>query len=1148
MSKNLFSTARFPSILAGSIATLLLSHSAQSAARTWVGNTPPPDWVTNANWNGGTVLATGDSITFNAAGTQGASLTNTLTNSGFNIAGITFSATAPAYTQSGNTFNLTAGITNSSNFLQTFNNTGGLTNSASSTFAVSAAGGTTITNGLTDTSNANQTTTVNGAGGTLTLGSFTINSGAATTTATLSGTGNINIAGAVTNGGAGANGVTISNATANTAVVTFGGTNTYTGLTSVGTTNGVNGSLVTTTGNLVISGNQTAATGGLYVAGNSTLDIRSTTALGAGPLTIGASFSAATVLNGSGSALIETNNAPIVLTTAIFGAARDTGGNGDINFGAGTLSYSGVFNNLLLGAGSTFRFDGAASNTAGNAGVGIYGAGNTLVFGSSLTLSTTTGTGTTFNGAGNVSFLGTAQNGAGTSSLGWSSTGILTMAGANTYTGTTSFNSGTVNLDYTGNAGTKISGTATGGNLTLGGSVILNLNGGSTTETVNNWTLNAGANAINRTGGSTGKIVAAGLTRNAGSTLALGAGGVLSTTTGSANTLFTTTAGVVGVVGGDDWAAKDSSNLNIVGLSTTTSTYTNSTGSTVAGNTDVVTNVAGTTLSASTLRFNTANARTIDATGGSLTLTQGGVLVTPAVGNNLTTITGGTLTAGATNKTLMVFQNNTANGLTIGSTIADNGANVVTFVKSGAGLLTLSNTSNTYTGKTYLNQGITNIAAETSLGATPGALVADQLTMAGGTLQFGANNISLSANRGVTLIGAGNTIDTNGNDATISGIIAGSGFGLTKTGAGTLFLTAANSFSGPFTIKAGVVNATTFAGTNANSSFGRGGTIAFAGDLVLDGGLLQYTGATAVSTIRQYTLTTNGGGFDASGTSTGGVTFSGAMTASGSSGTQALTLTGTGTGTAAGTLSGTINNGSGSNVTSLLKTGTGTWNVSGANTYTGTTSVQNGTLAVGATGAISNTLILGVSGGTTGILDVSAKASFSEANISGSGTMIIGAGKTITATGNVAPGFSPGALNVTGNFTLASTAATTLEIGGTTAGTTFDVINTSGILNYGGTLTLTSFGGYNLTQTGSYNLFTAGTFSNTTDFSSVAVSGTFLSNSGGVWTGSDGAANYTFTDANGVLAVTAVPEPGTYAMIGMGAGLLWFVQRRRRAV
>ena len=119
----------------------------------------------------------------------------------------------------------------------------------------------------------------------------------------------------------------------------------------------------------------------------------------------------------------------------------------------------------------------------------------------------------------------------------------------------------------------------------------------------------------------------------------------------------------------------------------------------------------------------------------------------------------------------------------------------------------------------------------------------------------------------------------------------------------------------------------------------------------------------------------------------------------------------------------------------LTKRGTGTLTLAAANTYTGPTTVENGTLALSASGSISaNTaLILGVSAGTTGTFDVTSKAAYSLADVLGNGTLNIGAGKTITATGNVSPGFSAGALNVTGNFTLAATAATALEIEGQSA-------------------------------------------------------------------------------------------------------------------
>lgn len=60
----------------------------------------------------------------------------------------------------------------------------------------------------------------------------------------------------------------------------------------------------------------------------------------------------------------------------------------------------------------------------------------------------------------------------------------------------------------------------------------------------------------------------------------------------------------------------------------------------------------------------------------------------------------------------------------------------VGLMKSGSGLMTLVPGS-TYTGKTYLNQGITRITAITALGATPEGFTPDQIQLNGGVLQVG---------------------------------------------------------------------------------------------------------------------------------------------------------------------------------------------------------------------------------------------------------------------------------------------------------------------------------------------------------------------------------------------------------------------------
>ena len=81
------------------------------------------------------------------------------------------------------------------------------------------------------------------------------------------------------------------------------------------------------------------------------------------------------------------------------------------------------------------------------------------------------------------------------------------------------------------------------------------------------------------------------------------------------------------------------------------------------------------------------------------------------------------------------------------------------------------------------------------------------VSFAGGALQFGANNVVLSASRTLSLnAGATGTIDTQGNSATIAGPMVGSGT-LAKAGAGgVLYLTGSNSFTGGTVLSAGTLN------------------------------------------------------------------------------------------------------------------------------------------------------------------------------------------------------------------------------------------------------------------------------------------------------------------------------------------------------
>jgi hypothetical protein len=147
----------------------------------------------------------------------------------------------------------------------------------------------------------------------------------------------------------------------------------------------------------------------------------------------------------------------------------------------------------------------------------------------------------------------------------------------------------------------------------------------------------------------------------------------------------------------------------------------------------------------------------------------------------------------------------------------------------------------------------------------------------------------------------------------------------------------------------------------------------------------------------------------------------------------------------------------------------------------------------------------------------------------------------VTVSGTVAPGSSPGILTVTGSLTLAGVTAMELASNTNVPGTSNDNINVSSTLTYGGALTISSYGGYDLTQPATYNLFTAGTY--TGDFASVSVGGNALAFDTGVWSATVGASTYTFTQATGALVV--VPEPGTFAMMLGGLGMLTLFRRRR---
>ncbi|MNV15305.1 Antigen 43 precursor [compost metagenome] len=115
--------------------------------------------------------------------------------------------------------------------------------------------------------------------------------------------------------------------------------------------------------------------------------------------------------------------------------------------------------------------------------------------------------------------------------------------------------------------------------------------------------------------------------------------------------------------------------------------------------------------------------------------------------------------------------------------------------KTDIGTLVL-NGDNTYTGGTTVSGGVLNVSADNNLGVHE-----TSLTLNGGTLQYGKG---FDTDRLVVLGEYGGGIDTNGNKATLSTALTGSGK-LTKLGKGTLTLTADSQATGGTTIDGGVL-------------------------------------------------------------------------------------------------------------------------------------------------------------------------------------------------------------------------------------------------------------------------------------------------------------------------------------------------------
>ena len=191
-------------------------------------------------------------------------------------------------------------------------------------------------------------------------------------------------------------------------------------------------------------------------------------------------------------------------------------------------------------------------------------------------------------------------------------------------------------------------------------------------------------------------------------------------------------------------------------VSNTITTWDATTNASFSGNPSAALGTAS--LNSLRLLDNGSNPTVSFATGGSLTLTSGGLITnqnrTVTIG---TTSSRGTLTSGSPYLYAWIYQNTTV----MNSVIADNGTTPVGLIKLAAGTLQLTG-ANTYTGDTYVYQGNLTLNTSGANGTTTVAVPGDLYVVGGDVVESSARQISESSH---ITIGGGAALTLRGGTA-----------------------------------------------------------------------------------------------------------------------------------------------------------------------------------------------------------------------------------------------------------------------------------------------------------------------------------------------------------------------------------------------
>jgi autotransporter-associated beta strand protein len=871
---------------------------------------------------------------------------------------------------------------------------------------------------------------------------------------------------------------------------------------------------------------------------------------------------------------------------------------GTYTFGRLASSGTETLGDITTGTGVFISFNESGTSQGGNLNFGgaggqvktlAFGAGSVVDFGS-IVIAANNGNGITKNGAGTLVLTGGDYKGGFTLNAG----NVLARSGTAFGTKDLTINGGAI-----GSGTTTYTAVARTGTISVGGDFQIGIADGLGVNSAN-MTFSASGNGLNLTGsartitlGSSGSMTFGQSISNGSLTLNRLAGasagqfGLSGANTISALTLdgVTVNASTQNTVLGAGTVTLTGSNattLNIRSAQTLANNFTiaDSAGiktiaNTVGGNSTISGTITNNDSTAGDFVIGATNGRTltigaIDGTGG--VTFGGGTLVGTVAMTGTGTYAGNTVidgsilstrvngrvaptnvvfqrTSGAVSPTFDLYgTTQTVAGLDdsafagiIRSTLA-NGKLIVgdsndsTFQgtiisgdslaleKVGSGKLTLTG-ANTFTNGTTITAGELAVSSQSLKGdvMNNGTLTFNQsfgdgtfsgnISGSGSFFKDGDDTLTLS---GANSYGGGTTVtggtligDTDAlqgeivNNATVtfrqnvdgtySGEMSGAG-ALVKEGAGNVTLSGANTYAAGTTITAGTLalGSADAIGSSGTISFG-GGTLRFSENNTTD-----YSARFSNAASQQVKIDTDGQN----------VVLASNLTSSGGS---------------------------------FEKLGLGTVTLSGTNTYSGGTAVSAGSLLVN--GSLANSAVTVGNGGTLG----------------GSGSL--GALLTVQSGGVLSPGNSPGVLAAAA-LDLQAGSTTFIEIAGSglsavTAGTDYDQIRittaTENSLTYGGELVL-SFINDRLFDNGTmFSLFSftgtaRGAFTEVRTEGSGSYSGLTLQyNANGSWySHPDTAAGQylVFSPASGRLAI--VPEPSTWVMAAIGAGLVALKARRRK--